>query len=221
MLLRRIAANQEERPPRAHIAQGSRRVGLARHRRCESREVRRAMVVDVVGPKHRACELLQQVVLFVAGTVGTNNSTDSGACRSRFLESTGDQLERLVPRRRNKLPVTFNQRARDALFMVGKIEGVASLDAQEVAVDSTLVAIVAAHDLHPGVRAAHSQGGLAAVTAMRADGAKVLHLPRPCLVAVSAGGERADRADVDAHAALFALQMLLLVRCNDGARTTV
>ena len=102
-------------------------------------------------------------------------------------------------------------------WIVGEVEGVASLDAQEVAVDAALVAIVAAHNLHAGIGAAHAQRGLAAVAAMRADGADVLHLPRPRLVAISAGGERADRADVDAHAALFALQMVFFIGRDDRA----
>ena len=58
---------------------------------------------------------------------------------------------------------------------------------------------------------AHAERGLAAVRAVRADGADVVHLPGPRLVAVGAAGERAHRADVDAGAALVALQMVALV----------
>src|SRR5262249_21318755 len=43
---------------------------------------------------------------------------------------------------------------------------------------------------------------------MRADGADVFHLPGPRLVAVRAAGERAYRANIDARAALVALQMV-------------
>ena len=92
--------------------------------------------------------------------------------------------------------------------MLGEVEGVASLDAQEIAVDAALVAIVAAHNLHAGFGAAYAQRRLAAVAAMRADGADVIHLPGTRLVTIGADGERADRAYVDAHAALFALQMI-------------
>ena len=95
--------------------------------------------------------------------------------------------------------------------MVGKVESVAALDAEEVAVDAALVAIVAANDLHAVIGAAHAEGGLASVAAVRADGGDVIHLPRAGLVAIGAGGERADGADVDAHAALFAVQMVLAV----------
>ncbi len=77
----------------------------------------------------------------------------------------------------------------------GEIEGVAPFDAEKIAVDAALIAIIAAHDLHAQVRAAHPQGGLAAVPAMRAYGAHVVHLPRPRLITISAGGKRADGAD--------------------------
>ena len=63
----------------------------------------------------------------------------------------------------------------------------------------------------PSVIGAHAERGLAAVAAMRADGGDVVHLPRAGLVAIGAGGQRADRADVDAHAALFAVQVI--ARC--------
>ncbi len=79
------------------------------------------------------------------------------------------------------------------------------------------VAIVAADDLV----VAHAQRGLAAVRAMRADGADVLHFPRPRLVAIDAAGERAHRADVDAHAALVAFQMIALVRRDLGNHAAV
>src|ERR1019366_6028520 len=83
------------------------------------------------------------------------------------------------------------------------------------------LAVVAAHDLHAGVSAADAQRGFAAVAAMRADGADVFHLPGPGLVAIGTRGERADRADVNAHAALFALQMIFLVGRDDRAGAPV
>src|ERR1700686_4667635 len=51
---------------------------------------------------------------------------------------------------------------------------------------------------------------------MRTDGGDVLHFPWARFVAIGAAGERADRADVDAHAALFALEMIFAVG-NDHA----
>src|ERR1700719_605962 len=65
---------------------------------------------------------------------------------------------------------------------------------------------------------AHAQRGLAAVRAVRANRGNVLHLPGTCFVTISATGERADRADVDAHAALFALEMIFAVGNDDTVR---
>src|SRR6478609_10398927 len=101
-----------------------------------------------------------------------------------------------------ELAVFADERLAQAVFVIEIIERVAALDAQKIAVDSALVAVIAANNVHACIRPADAERGLAAIAAMRADGAKVLHLPRARLVAVSAGGERANRADVDAHAAL-------------------
>src|SRR5271169_1370770 len=49
----------------------------------------------------------------------------------------------------------------------------------------------------------------------------MFHLPGTRLVAIRSGSQRADRADVDAHPALFALQMIFLVGRDDGARAAV
>ena len=92
--------------------------------------------------------------------------------------------------------------------MVVEIESVAALDAQELAIDAGVVAIISANNFV----VAHAERGLASVRAMRADGADMLHLPRPRLVAIRAAGQRADRADVDAHAALVAFEMIVMVR---------
>ena len=93
------------------------------------------------------------------------------------------------------------------VVVVGEVEGVAALVAEEVAVDAGLVAVVAADDLAAVGGGAHAEGGLAAVAAVRADGGDVVHLPRARLVAIGAGGQRADGAGVDAHAALLAVDM--------------
>src|ERR1700722_9478175 len=51
---------------------------------------------------------------------------------------------------------------------------------------------------------------------MRADSADMGHLPRPRFVAIGVGGERTHRANVDAHATLFAIQLVLIVGSDDG-----
>ena len=74
MLLGRIVADQQDRRRVEHVAHRGRGVWLAGQRRSESREVGGAMMVDVVGAQHQARELLQQVILFVAGAVGADHA---------------------------------------------------------------------------------------------------------------------------------------------------
>src|SRR4051812_43518855 len=105
--------------------------------------------------------------------------------------------------------------------MIHEIKGVASFNAQEVAVDSALIPVIATHDLHACLGGAYSQSGLTAIAAVGARSGNVLHLPGTGFIAVSAGGQRAHRADIDAHAALFALQMVFAIRSDYRVRTTV
>src|SRR5205823_1263477 len=93
-----------------------------------------------------------------------------------------------------------------------KVKSVAALDAQELAVDSAAVAIVAANNLV----VPRAQGGLASIAAMRADRAHMGHLPGTRLVAVDPAGQRAYRADIDAGAALVAFQVIAHVGSDLG-----
>src|SRR5262245_10178258 len=99
--------------------------------------------------------------------------------------------------------------------MLGEIEAEAALHAEKISVDAAEVAIVGANDFV----IAYAEGGLAAVRAVRAGGGKVLHFPGPRLVAVGAAGERANRADVNAHPAFFTLEMVLAVGNNHAVGT--
>ena len=110
---------------------------------------------------------------------------------------------------------------RQPVFVIGEIEAVSALDAEEIAVRAALVAIVATNDFHASVGAPHAERRLAAVTAVGADRADMLHLPRTRFVPIRARCERAHRADVDAHAALFALQMILFIGCDDGTHAAI
>src|ERR1019366_1809381 len=119
MLLRRVVAGQQDRRRIGDVAHRSRGIRLSSQRRGESREVGCAMVVDVVGSQYQARELLQQVVLFVRGAVGSDYSDRRRArCRQRFFELRGDEVERLVPLGGNKLAIFLNQRSADALAVV-------------------------------------------------------------------------------------------------------
>src|SRR5580693_5708760 len=102
-----------------------------------------------------------------------------------------------------------------------EIESVPPLDAEKVAVDAALVTIVSAHNLHAGIGAAHTQGRLAAVGAVRASRAHVLHLPGTRLVAIRARGQCTHRAYIDAHAAFFAIEMIALIGRDNRADAAV
>ena len=136
---------------------------------------------------------------------------------SGLVELFGDGRQRLGPGDLFQLAVLADQRRLQALGVVVEIEGVAALDAEELAVDAGVVAVVAADDLV----VARAESRLAAIAAVRADGADVGHLPGPRLVAVDAAGQRADRTDVDAGAALVALQVVALVGSDFGDHAAV
>jgi hypothetical protein len=68
---------------------------------------------------------------------------------------------------------------------------------------------------------ADAEGDFAAVAAVGADGGDVVHLPGTGLVAIGAAGERADRADVDAHAALLAVEVVAAVGGDDRGDAAV
>src|SRR5208337_4373753 len=67
---------------------------------------------------------------------------------------------------------------------------------------------------------AHAESDLASVGTMRANCGDIGHLPWPRLVAIGAAGERADGANIDAHAAFFAIEMIAFIRNDDGVRPT-
>ena len=53
---------------------------------------------------------------------------------------------------------------------------------------------------------------------MRANGWHVLHFPRTRLIAIRAAGQSAHGADVNAHATLFAIEVIAAVRDNHAVR---
>src|SRR5579871_134163 len=222
MLLGGIVADQQDRRSGEDLRHASRCIRLPTQRGCESWEVGRAMVVDIVSLQHRPGEFRKQIVLFICGAVRTDHANRRPAILiSHFCKLFSNQFKGLVPSAGSQAPIFPNKRLREAFFAARKIKSIATLDAEEVPVRAALVAIVAAHDLHASIRPPHSQCGLAAVAAMCADRADMLHLPWPCLIPVSARGQRSDGADIDAHAALFALEMILFIRRNDRTDTAV
>ena len=103
------------------------------------------------------------------------------------------------------------------LRVIIKIESVAALRAEKFAVDPRAVAIVAANDLV----VTNAQCGFASIGTMRANGADMFHLPRPRVIAISAAGERAHRANIDALPAFVAFQMIAVIRRNQRNRAAV
>src|SRR5690348_13582402 len=112
-----------------------------------------------------------------------------------FPQAAAHQFKSFLPAGRAELAIFSEQRPGDAFCMVGEIERIAALDTKKVAVDSALVAVVAAHNFHSGVGAAGPQSCFTAVGAVRTGGSDVLHLPWAGLVAIGARCESAHRAD--------------------------
>src|SRR6185369_13008256 len=130
-------------------------------------------------------------------------------------------LEGFLPRRRSQSSVLADHGSHEPLGVFGEIESVSALDTEKVVIDSALVAIIAADNFHAGVGAAHAQSCFAPVSTVRAGGPDVVHLPGASLVAIGSRGKRANRADIDTHAAFFALEVIFFVWCDDRAHATV
>src|SRR5579883_331383 len=180
-------------------------------------------MVNIVGAEHRTCEFLQQIIFFVRGAVRADNTDGLSAfALTNFTEPLRSEINRLTPGGFFELAIGLaDERFGQAFRAVGKVKGIAALDAEEVAVDAALVAVVSAHNFHSVIGTAGAQSGLAAVAAMRADGRHVSHFPRAGLVAVGTGSQCADGADVNAHAAFFALEMVLAIGRDYGTDTAI
>src|ERR1035437_6594000 len=179
-------------------------------------------MVDVIRLEYDAGKLRQKIIFFVGRAIRPNHADRVSAIAiANFAKPFSDQFKSFFPCGRRQLAVLANQRLGEALFVMRKVESVAALDAEEIVIDPALVAIVAADDFHAGVATAHAQRGLASVPAVGADRAHVVHFPRTRLVAIGAGSKRAHRANVDAHAALFALEMILLIGRDDRTDAAV
>ena len=222
MLLRRIVADQQDRGRVIDIAHAGSRAGFAGERRGESRKIGRTVVVDVVGLQHHARELLQQIALFIGGSRRADHADRLTAVLiANFRKAPANQLECLFPCRRGQPAIAADKRLLNTFLAVGEVKSVAALDAEEIAVNAALVAIISADNFHAAIETAYAQSCFAAVAAVGTSGAHVLHLPGPGLVAIRARGQRAHGADIDAHAAFFALQVVLFVGSDNRVDATV
>src|SRR5437763_1383898 len=101
----------------------------------------------------------------------------------------------------------IHQRLANAFFVLREIEAEAAFDAQKIFVDAGEVAIVRAHDFV----IAHAERDFAAIGAVRAGGRDIFHFPGARFISIRAAGERADGANIDAHAAFFAFQVIFAI----------
>ena len=161
-------------------------------------------MIDIVGAEALAREFCQEEILFVGGVIRADHAELPlrALASLNFVETTSSAL-----RPGNRLEAFFGPHhgRLQALGVLGEVEGVAALHAQELVVDAAAVAVVAANDLV----VADTQSRLAAIGAMGADGADVFHFPGASLIAIGSAGERAYRANVDAGAAFVAFQMVV------------
>src|SRR5579864_146077 len=222
MLVGGIVADDQDGRSVVDLAHGRSSVWLAGERGGESREVGRAVMVDVVGVQHHAGKFREQVIFLIRRAARANHADRvSAVFVPNFGEAFANVGERFFPGCGSQLAIFADERLRQPVGMLGEVEGIAALDAEEIIVDPALIAVIATNDLHAGVGATYAQRGLAAIPTMRADGAHVFHFPGARLVAVGAGGKRTDRTDVNAHAAFFAFEMIFFIGCDDGGDAAV
>ena len=107
------------------------------------------MMVDVIRLQHRPRKLLQQVSFFVRQAIPADHADRLAAARVEpRAQLTADVVERSLPRGRLKLASSItNQRRGDAIVMVRKVECVATLIAEEVAIHAAFIAIISANNL--------------------------------------------------------------------------
>src|ERR1700692_791942 len=116
------------------------------------------MMIDVVRSKHNAREFRQQIIFFVGCAIRPDDSNRNSAISvAHFAKAPADRFESLFPCGRRKLAVFANQRLRQALFMVREVESVSSLNAKEIAIDPTLISIIATDNLRARLASAHAQ----------------------------------------------------------------
>src|SRR5690242_5788948 len=95
--------------------------------------------------QHLAGELLQIEILLVGGVVRSDDS-ERAALGYRLFKLASDGGERLRPGDLFELAIDAHQRGLQAVRVIVEIEAVTALDAQELAVDAGMIAIIAADD---------------------------------------------------------------------------
>src|SRR5437667_1815771 len=106
MLVGRIVSNQQNRRRVVHVTHAGCGISFALERRRKAREVRGAMMVDVVGVQYDASEFLQQIILFIGGARGTDHADRLSAVTiANLSKALSDDLECLFPGGRSQSPI--------------------------------------------------------------------------------------------------------------------
>src|SRR6266550_6119417 len=173
------------------------------------------MMIDVRSAESFAREFLKEIVFLVRSTIRTDEADRVRAVASVDVLKFGrSRLRGFFPGNGEKLVALANHRLLDTIRVFREIETETALDAQEVAIDAAHVAVVGTDNFV----IANAERGLAAVRTVRANSGHVFHFPGPRFVAIGAASQRADRANVDAHAALFAFEVIAAVGDNHAIR---
>src|SRR5438128_11547726 len=173
------------------------------------------MMIDVRGAESFSREFLKEIVFFVRSAIRTDEADRVRAVTSvDGLKFGRSRLRSFFPGNGEKFVALAYHRLLDAIRVFREIETETALDAQEVAVDAAHVAVVGADNFV----IANAERGLAAVRTVRANRGHVFHFPGPRFVAIRAAGQCADRTDVNAHAALFAFEVIAAVGDNHAIR---
>src|SRR5260221_2773 len=214
ILIGGIVADQKNRAGFVKLLHGEQGIlGVVTERGDQASVVGGAVVIDVGGAESFARKFLEKIIFFVRSAIRTDEADGVGAIFSvnRFQFCSGG-LCGFFPGDWEELIALADHWLLDAIGVLGEIEAEAALDAEKIAVDAAHVAIVGAQNL----MIADAESGLAAVRTVGAHGRNVFHFPGAGLVAISAAGERAHRADVNAHAALFAFEMIFAIGDDDA-----
>src|SRR5207342_3411858 len=128
--------------------------------------IRRAVMVDVVRAKRRACHPLEQIVFFVRSAVRTDKANRiASAGIENLFEPCRGSLRSLFPRDGIKFVALANQGLSQALGVLREIKAEAPLNAEKIFVDAGKVAVIRAHDFV----IAYAQRRFAPVRTVRAN----------------------------------------------------
>src|SRR6266852_1843355 len=214
ILLRWTVADDENGARFVELLHGERGIGgTVAQRGNEAGVISSAVMIDVIGAESGAAQALEEIVFFVGGAVAADEADGIGPVGGvNFFQPGGSGLRGFFPGDGIELAVFAEQRLLDAFWMTGEIKAEAALHAEKILIDAGEVAVIGAQNFV----VADDESCFAAVGAVGADGGDVFHFPGAGFVTIGAAGERADGANVNAHAAFFAIEVVAAIRNDDG-----